>query len=97
MCSLPSPASGSPGEQGEGSRGAVQNRPTRYGFGSAGADNRAGFQRWLETTRCDTLVFLDRLPGPLIWEQLEECGLHADESEQADDVPAVRFPERRRT
>jgi hypothetical protein len=34
-----------------------------FGFGSPGESNRQGFQRWLATTRCATLVFVERLPG----------------------------------
>jgi hypothetical protein len=37
--------------------------PHWFGFGPPGAANRNNFAKWLETTRCDTLVFIDRLPG----------------------------------
>jgi hypothetical protein len=49
-----------------------------YGFGAAGAENRQGFARWLQTTECDTLVFFDRTPGPAHWEEVAECALHAE-------------------
>jgi disulfide bond formation protein DsbB len=48
-----------------------------YGFGPAGEANRAGFLRWLRTTPCDTLVFLDRLPGGS-WEDVPDVALHAE-------------------
>jgi hypothetical protein len=37
-----------------------------FGFGKPGEENRRGFERWLQTTPCETLVFVDRLPkdGP---------------------------------
>jgi hypothetical protein len=51
---------------------------TWYGFGTAGAENRQGFLCWLETTTCDTVVFLDRVPGVGNWEEMPECALHAE-------------------
>jgi hypothetical protein len=47
-----------------------------FGFGKPGTDNRQGFQRWLQTTRCATLVFVDRLPGAAFCENCDrepEC------------------------
>jgi hypothetical protein len=49
-----------------------------FGFGAAGAENRQGFLTWLQTTTCDTVVFLDRLPGSGHWEEIPECALHAE-------------------
>jgi hypothetical protein len=49
-----------------------------FGFGAAGAENRQGFLNWLQTTTCDTVVFLDRLPGSRRWEEIAECALHAE-------------------
>jgi hypothetical protein len=48
-----------------------------HGFGPSGEGNRRGFVQWLQTTKCDTLVFLDRRPGSDLWEDLTECVLHA--------------------
>jgi len=36
-----------------------------FGFGPAGEGNRQAFTRWLQTTSCDTLVFVDHLPQAL--------------------------------
>lgn len=50
-----------------------------YGYGAAGASNREGFKEWLRKPNCDTLVFIDRLPGPGIgWEEVPEVALHAE-------------------
>jgi hypothetical protein len=49
-----------------------------FGFGAAGAENRRGFQGWLETTTADTVVFVDRVPGSGFWEDVPECALHAE-------------------
>ena len=51
-----------------------------YGYGPAGAGNREKFKEWLqEPKKCDTLVFIDRLPGPGVgWEQVPEVALHAE-------------------
>jgi hypothetical protein len=50
-----------------------------YGYGPPGDSNRQGFTHWLETTPCDTLVFVDRLPGPGVgWEEVPEVELHAE-------------------
>jgi hypothetical protein len=49
-----------------------------YGFGSPGKENRARFRAWLKTTKCDTLVFFDRLPGPYYWEDVPQVALHAE-------------------
>jgi hypothetical protein len=35
-----------------------------FGFGPPGAENRAAFRAWLDSTACETIVFLDTLPGP---------------------------------
>jgi hypothetical protein len=32
-----------------------------FGFGSPGNENRLGFARWLETTSCDALVYVERM------------------------------------
>jgi hypothetical protein len=49
-----------------------------YGFGEAGAANRQGFQHWLQTTLCDTLIFFDRTQGAANWEDVPEVALHAE-------------------
>ncbi len=49
-----------------------------FGFGAAGAPNRQGFLDWLRTTSCETLVYIDRLPGGPHWEDIPECALHAE-------------------
>ena len=49
-----------------------------FGFGAPGAENRQGFLNWLGTTSCDTLVFVDRLPGVDNWEKGPESDLNAD-------------------
>jgi hypothetical protein len=36
-----------------------------FGFGPPGEANRRNFAQWLETTCCDTLVFIDRRPEAL--------------------------------
>jgi hypothetical protein len=41
----------------------VQLESHWFGFGEPGAANRRAFARWLETTTCDTLVFVNPLPG----------------------------------
>jgi hypothetical protein len=48
-----------------------------FGGGEMGESNRAGFRRWLEQTRCDTLVFVDRLPGGN-WEEVGEIRYHQE-------------------
>jgi hypothetical protein len=35
-----------------------------FGFGTPGAENQAGFRAWLQSTRCETVVFIDTLPTP---------------------------------
>jgi hypothetical protein len=40
----------------------------RYGFGPVGEANRRAFLEWLKTTSCDTLVYVERIAGPPIWE-----------------------------
>jgi hypothetical protein len=47
-----------------------------YGFGAPGEENRRGFLGWLQTTRCDTLVYIDQTPG-LPPDALTECVLHS--------------------
>ena len=49
-----------------------------WGFADDRPGNRAAFTAWLGTTACDTLVFVDRLPGRPRWEDGPECVLHAD-------------------
>jgi hypothetical protein len=47
-----------------------------YGFAGAGLDNRHGFQRWLESTRVDTIVLFDRArdrPPSFVEGVLGEC------------------------
>lgn len=34
-----------------------------FGFGPLGEANRTNFANWLQTTKCDTVVYIDRLPG----------------------------------
>lgn len=33
-----------------------------FAFGAAGPENRGNFRHWLATTRCDTILFIERLP-----------------------------------
>jgi hypothetical protein len=49
-----------------------------YGFGTLGADNRLGFLRWLHSTDCDTLVYVDGDPRLLREDHGPECALHAE-------------------
>jgi hypothetical protein len=50
-----------------------------YGYGPPGDGNRQGFEQWLRETKCDTLIFIDRLPGPGIgWENEPYVTLHAE-------------------
>lgn len=50
-----------------------------YGYGPPGDGNRQGFEKWLSRTRCDTLIFVDRLPGSGVgWEEIPEVALHAE-------------------
>ncbi len=49
-----------------------------YGFGAAGEANRLGFLNWLRTTDCDTLVYVEALPGRALWEDVPEARLHAE-------------------
>ncbi len=49
-----------------------------WGFADDRPGNRAAFTAWLRSTPCDTLVYVDRLPGRPRWEQGPECLLHAD-------------------
>jgi hypothetical protein len=35
-----------------------------FGFGVMGEANRSNFAHWLQTTDCDTVVYIERLPGP---------------------------------
>jgi hypothetical protein len=50
-----------------------------YDFGSPGDANRRGFLSWLETTPCDTLVYLGRGPGLRDWgPDAVGCAGHAE-------------------
>jgi hypothetical protein len=49
-----------------------------YGFGPPGEGNRQAFQTWLRSPACDTIVYLDRTPGPNIWEDVPDTRLHAE-------------------
>jgi hypothetical protein len=49
-----------------------------YGFGPPGENNRQGFANWLRSTSCDTIVYLDRTPGPYVWEDVADTRLHAE-------------------
>jgi hypothetical protein len=49
-----------------------------YGFGPPGEENRQGFLTWLQSTSCDTIVYLDRTPGPNGWEDVSDTQLHAE-------------------
>jgi hypothetical protein len=50
-----------------------------YGYGPPGEGNRQGFEQWLHKTKCDTLIFVDRLPGAGVgWEEIPEVALHAE-------------------
>jgi hypothetical protein len=49
-----------------------------YGFGPPGEGNRQGFLAWLRSTSCDTIVYLDRTPGPDVWEDVPDTRLHAE-------------------
>jgi hypothetical protein len=50
-----------------------------YGYGAPGEGNREGFKTWLRNPPCDTLVFIDRLPGPGVgWEEAPDVALHAE-------------------
>jgi hypothetical protein len=46
-----------------------------YGFGAA---NRVGFLHWLRATHCDTLVYVEAVPGRALWEDVPEARLHAE-------------------
>lgn len=48
-----------------------------WGFADDEADNRREFAAWLPSTACDTIVFVERLPGRAPWEAGPECDLHA--------------------
>jgi hypothetical protein len=52
-----------------------------YGFGAASEANRLGFLHWLRTTNCDTLVYVEALPGLALWEDVPEARLHAELSD----------------
>jgi hypothetical protein len=68
-----------------------------FGGGELGENNRAGFRRWLEQTRCDTLVFVDRLPGGN-WEEVGEIRYHQElrdlllEQDTFHPVKEIPFP-----
>jgi hypothetical protein len=64
-----------------------------YGFGNPGAENRQEFQNWLWTTKCDTLVYFDRLPGPDRWEPVAEVLLHAELRDQVLGQQVFRLVE----
>jgi len=50
-----------------------------WGFGAPGEANRQGFQRWLQSTRSDTLVYFDALPDRNgFWEPTPEVRPHAE-------------------
>jgi hypothetical protein len=49
-----------------------------WGFAADRPGNRTAFAAWLRTTSCDTLVFVDRLPGRPRWEEGPELRLLAD-------------------
>jgi hypothetical protein len=49
-----------------------------YGFGAPGPDNRQGFLNWLQSTRCDTLVYIDSIEGPTDYEDDPLTDLHAE-------------------
>ncbi len=60
-------------------KGALESLENNwYGFGAAGEENRQGFLHWLQTTPCDTLVYVDRLGTAGDWEEVPECALHAE-------------------
>jgi hypothetical protein len=46
-------------------------------FGADSPAERETFLGWLRATDCETLVFLERLPGPIPWEVGPECDRHA--------------------
>jgi hypothetical protein len=48
-----------------------------YDFGADSPTEREAFLGWLQKTDCDTLVFLERLPGPFPWVLGPECDRHA--------------------
>jgi hypothetical protein len=49
-----------------------------FGFGPLGEPNREGFRHWLATTKTDTLVYLEHLPGKFDWEGVAATDLHAE-------------------
>jgi hypothetical protein len=60
-----------------GGFGGLEENWDGFGGGELGESNRAGFRRWLEQTRCDTLVFVERLPGGN-WEEVGEIRYHQE-------------------
>jgi hypothetical protein len=48
-----------------------------YDFSAETLAGREAFLRWVRTTDCDTLVFLERLAGKLPWVVGPECDRHA--------------------
>jgi hypothetical protein len=49
-----------------------------YGFGAPGEENRRGFEQWLRTTDCETLVYCDRIASRDWADAGPECELHAE-------------------
>jgi hypothetical protein len=48
-----------------------------WDFAADSPAERESFLRWLQTTECETLVFLERLPGKAPWVVGPECDRHA--------------------
>jgi hypothetical protein len=66
------------------------------GFGSGATDNRDGFRRWLETTACDTIVFVDNLPASIPMRRIGvQAKLHAELRDALEGQTAFRGVERR--
>lgn len=66
------------------------------GFGSSAADNRDGFRRWLDTTTCDTIVFVDNLPSSVPMQRTGvQASLHAELRGTLESQTIFRNVERR--
>jgi hypothetical protein len=66
-----------------------------WGFADDRPGNRAAFAGWLRTTACDTIVFVDRLPGRPRWESGPELVRHADLLELLRRQDAFRLAKQR--
>lgn len=49
-----------------------------FGFGPKGESNRAAFSRWLGSNHCDTLLYLERVRGPISVHDDLEVAVHRE-------------------